>query len=35
MASMGKGKDFIDHGLDSNFNGFYAIFFEQGESLFV
>ena len=35
MASIGKGKDFIDHGLDSDFNRPYAIFFEQGESLFI
>jgi hypothetical protein len=35
MASIGKGEDFVDHRLDSNFNGFYAIFFEQGESFFI
>jgi hypothetical protein len=35
MASMGEKKDFIDHGLDSDFYGLYPIFLEQGESLFI
>jgi hypothetical protein len=35
MASTGKGKDFIDHRLHSNFNGLHFIFFEQGEGLFI
>jgi hypothetical protein len=35
MTSTGKGEDFVDHGLNPDFNRPYSIFLEQGESLFI
>jgi hypothetical protein len=35
MAPVRKEQDFIDHGLDPDFNRSYSIFLEQGEGLFI